>query len=100
MSAAEQAKYATPPEVLQRLAILNEEYERRFTGLRYITFVAGRTRAQIVDEMEDSMNIRRGSNISGEEPSPLGPGDELWESELSRAIDDIGRIAQDRAKKL
>lgn len=34
LSAAEQAKYATPPEVLQRLAILNEEYERRFRGLR------------------------------------------------------------------
>jgi 2-oxo-4-hydroxy-4-carboxy--5-ureidoimidazoline (OHCU) decarboxylase len=34
LSAAEQAKYATPPEVLERLKVLNQEYERRFTGLR------------------------------------------------------------------
>jgi 2-oxo-4-hydroxy-4-carboxy--5-ureidoimidazoline (OHCU) decarboxylase len=34
LSAAEQAKYATPPEVLERLQVLNTEYERRFQGLR------------------------------------------------------------------
>ncbi len=34
LSAAEQAKHATPPEVLERLQVLNAEYERRFTGLR------------------------------------------------------------------
>jgi 2-oxo-4-hydroxy-4-carboxy--5-ureidoimidazoline (OHCU) decarboxylase len=34
LSAVEQAKYATPPEVLERLQVLNQEYERRFTGLR------------------------------------------------------------------
>lgn len=34
LSAAEQSKYATPPEVLERLRVLNQEYERRFEGLR------------------------------------------------------------------
>jgi len=34
LSAAEQAKQATPPEVLERLQVLNQEYERRFPGLR------------------------------------------------------------------
>jgi hypothetical protein len=34
MSAAEQARYATPPEVLERLAVLNQEYERVYPGLR------------------------------------------------------------------
>lgn len=34
LSAQEQAKYATPQHVLQRLAYLNAEYERRYPGLR------------------------------------------------------------------
>ena len=34
LSAQEQTKLATPHEVLQRLAYLNEEYERRYPGLR------------------------------------------------------------------
>ncbi|PVG03112.1 hypothetical protein CPB86DRAFT_695443 [Serendipita vermifera] len=100
LSAAEQAKYATPPEVLERLRVLNMEYERRFPGLRYITFVAGRTRAQIVQEMEELMELKENRQPNGETPIPLSPGDEQWEAELKRAIDDIGRIANDRASKL
>ncbi|QRW17144.1 glucose-6-phosphate isomerase [Rhizoctonia solani] len=50
LSAAEQAKHATPPEVLERLKELNEAYEKRYPGLVYITFVNGRTRADIVPE--------------------------------------------------
>lgn len=34
LSAAEQARFATPPEVLERLRVLNVEYERRYQGLR------------------------------------------------------------------
>ena len=34
LSAQEQAKQATPHDVLQRLAYLNDEYERRYPGLR------------------------------------------------------------------
>ncbi|KAG8834753.1 hypothetical protein FRC17_007259 [Serendipita sp. 399] len=100
LSAAEQAKYATPPAVLRRLEVLNAEYERRFQGLRYITFVAGRTRAQIVEEMERFMNIAPGLEHDETSPKAIGPGDGAWEAELERAIDDIGRIAQDRASKL
>ncbi|KAG8758096.1 hypothetical protein FRC14_000780 [Serendipita sp. 396] len=100
LSAAEQAKYATPPTVLKRLEILNAEYERRFEGLRYITFVACRTRAQIAEEMEQLMGISPEDQLDGSSPKPLGPGDDLWEAELKRAIGDIGRIAQDRASKV
>jgi 2-oxo-4-hydroxy-4-carboxy--5-ureidoimidazoline (OHCU) decarboxylase len=34
LSAAEQARSATSPEVLERLRVLNIEYERRYRGLR------------------------------------------------------------------
>lgn len=100
LSAAEQAKYATPPEVLERLRVLNQEYERRFEGLRYITFVAGRTRAQIAQEMERALGLTEGEMPNEEAALRLGPGDEVWEQELTRAIEDIGRIAQDRATKM
>ena len=37
----------TPPEVLRRLATLNEEYEQKF-GFRFVVFVHGRSRAELV----------------------------------------------------
>ncbi|TFY58200.1 hypothetical protein EVG20_g8244, partial [Dentipellis fragilis] len=52
LSAAEQAARATPPEVLERLGVLNAAYEARYEGLRYITFVNGRSRKEIMGEME------------------------------------------------
>jgi hypothetical protein len=61
--------------------------------------VAGRTRAHIVQEMEGVLDLPAGEQPDGMSPYPLGPGDKDWESELTRAIDDIGRIAQDRASK-
>ena len=48
LSAQEQAAKATPPEVLARLAHLNTCYENHYPGLIYITFVNGRSRAQIM----------------------------------------------------
>ncbi|CAG8596194.1 10402_t:CDS:2 [Acaulospora colombiana] len=101
LSAAEQAKYATPPEVLERLRVLNIERHLCMALIQVssITFVAGRTRAQIVQEMEESMELKENRQPNSETPAPLGPGDEQWEAELKRAIDDIGRIANDRASK-
>ncbi|KAI0292291.1 OHCU decarboxylase-domain-containing protein [Russula brevipes] len=47
LSASEQAAHATPPE----------EYERRYPGLRYITFVNGRSRKMIMEEMEEKLGM-------------------------------------------
>ncbi|KAH7335233.1 Oxo-4-hydroxy-4-carboxy-5-ureidoimidazoline decarboxylase, partial [Rhizoctonia solani] len=89
LSAAEQAKHATPPEVLERLKGLNEAYEKRYPGLVYITFVNGRTRAEIVPEMEEA--------IAGD---PVEVGGEEWTKELRRALMDVGKIAKSRLSKL
>ncbi len=61
LSAQEQGATATvdstPPEVLGRLRHLNACYEAQYPGLRYITFVNGRSRAAIAREMEDVLGI-------------------------------------------
>ncbi|TQV94399.1 hypothetical protein V2A60_002569 [Cordyceps javanica] len=52
-SAAEQAKLGGESEVLARL---NREYEQRFPGLRYVVFVNGRGRPEIMDDMKARMD--------------------------------------------
>jgi 2-oxo-4-hydroxy-4-carboxy--5-ureidoimidazoline (OHCU) decarboxylase len=89
LSAAEQARHATPPEILKRLKELNEAYEKRYPGLVYITFVNGRTRADIVPEMEKA--------TVGD---PVEVGGENWLKELKRAVEDVGKIAKSRLGKL
>ncbi|HTI06736.1 MAG TPA: 2-oxo-4-hydroxy-4-carboxy-5-ureidoimidazoline decarboxylase [Gemmatimonadales bacterium] len=42
---------ATPPDVLRRLAVLNEEYEAKF-GFRFVVFVNRRTKEAIVPVLE------------------------------------------------
>ncbi|KAG8754958.1 hypothetical protein FRC12_011044 [Ceratobasidium sp. 428] len=105
LSAAEQASKATPPAVLARLAHLNALYERRYPGLVYITYVAGRSRAEIVPEMEKALGI--GSALDGKEKEPpvetiepVEVGGEAWTKELNRAVVDVGRIAKGRLDKM
>jgi 2-oxo-4-hydroxy-4-carboxy--5-ureidoimidazoline (OHCU) decarboxylase len=95
---------STSPEVLERLVQLNALYERRYPGLRYITFVNGRSRAAIMTEMEDFLGVGH-SSVLDESPivthwEPVEVGGEEWRSELNRAIIDIGRIANSRLKSL
>ncbi|KAI0629258.1 OHCU decarboxylase-domain-containing protein [Trametes polyzona] len=103
LSAQEQAAKATPPEVLARLAHLNAYYERRYPGLVYITFVNGRSRAEVKDEMEDALGLEH--SLSPDEP-PLDSavsvevGSEEWHKELERAVEDVGKIAKSRLKTL
>ncbi|KAK0467236.1 Oxo-4-hydroxy-4-carboxy-5-ureidoimidazoline decarboxylase, partial [Desarmillaria tabescens] len=90
---------ATPPEVLARLAHLNACYEKKYPGLIYITFVNGRTRAAIAEEMEDKLGI--GHSLSLDDPvlvdiEPVTVGSPSWISELDRAVVDIGLIAKSR----
>lgn len=115
MSAAEQGQIVqnrttallvpTPPDVLARLEFLNIVYERRYPGLVYITFVNGRSRAQICDEMEKKLAAE------GELPDAYEPGylegitpwdvtSDAWLNELDRATEDVGKIAKSRLGKL
>lgn len=103
LSAKEQAAAATPPEILARLAHLNACYEHRYPGLRYITFVNGRSRGMIKEEMEDILGISR--STSPDEPDlasldTVQVGGEVWEAELERAMRDVGRIAKSRLSAL
>ncbi|KAJ3477220.1 hypothetical protein NLI96_g10617 [Meripilus lineatus] len=103
LSSKEQASVETPPQVLARLEHLNACYEFRFPGLRYITFVNGRTRAQIMEEMEDKLRIPR--SLSPQEPEvesvgKVSIGGEEWISELERAVEDIASIARARLAAL
>ncbi|KAL0060420.1 hypothetical protein AAF712_012789 [Marasmius tenuissimus] len=93
----------TPPEVLNRLAHLNTCYEKRYPGLRYIIFVNGRSRAAVAEALEDQLELAH--SLSSDEPTldaieAVEIGGEEWSSELKRAVEDVGRIAQSRLKTL
>ena len=101
LSAREQAAVATPPQVLARLEHLNACYERCYPGLRYITFVNGRSRATIKDEMEDKLGLAR--SLSSKEPAVsslkvISKEDKRWKKELERAVGDVGKIAESRVR--
>jgi 2-oxo-4-hydroxy-4-carboxy--5-ureidoimidazoline (OHCU) decarboxylase len=64
----------------EELAMLNELYEQRF-GFRYVIFVAGRPRDEIVPLLEHALVNDR-------------------EVELRRAVDDAIYIAGDRLRRL
>lgn len=92
------------------LAHLNSVYEAVWPGLRFITFVAGRSRAVIVNEMEEKIGIPTSpqplpDNFPTREPA-LGSstvkqltrekyGDE-WKKECDRALIDVWRIGHAR----
>lgn len=93
----------TPPQVLARLAHLNACYEHVYPGLRYITFVNGRSRAVVAEEIEDKLRITH--SLSPDQPSvesfpPVEKHSHVWREELDRAVEDVGRIAQSRLAKL
>ncbi|KAI5967301.1 hypothetical protein CANMA_003121 [Candida margitis] len=79
---AEEQKKLGSEEMQKRLAELNERYEKTFPGLRYVVFVNGRSRDEIIVNMEE--RIRR-NDIA------------LERSEAFQAMCDI---ALDRAAKL
>ncbi|KAF7317912.1 OHCU-decarbox domain-containing protein [Mycena kentingensis (nom. inval.)] len=94
------AALPTPPEVLARLAHLNACYERVYPNLRYITFVNGRSRAEIALEMEDFLGIPH--SLSPDSPAvdtfvSIESDSTQWLAELDRAVQDVGRIAKSRA---
>jgi 2-oxo-4-hydroxy-4-carboxy-5-ureidoimidazoline decarboxylase len=64
----------------EELAMLNDIYERQF-GFRYVVFVAGRSKAEIVPLLEHALRNDR-------------------DAELRRALDDAVDIAADRLARL
>ncbi|KAA8910501.1 Oxo-4-hydroxy-4-carboxy-5-ureidoimidazoline decarboxylase [Sphaerosporella brunnea] len=82
-SQAEQKSLAVAdPDEAGRLLELNDEYERTFPGMRYVVFVAGRSRPVIMQNMKE--RIARGD----------------IEAEKKEAIEAMRDIAKDRAAKL
>ncbi len=65
-------------EVARRLHELNDAYEAKF-GFRFVVFVAGRARAEIVPVLEESIAADR-------------------DAELRRGLDDVVSIAEDRLR--
>lgn len=100
LSRQEQAAKVVPPEVLARLEVLNGVYEKRYPGLRYITFVNGRSRAEVRDEMEAVLGVEEVGGSAVEDVSPVEVGGKAWMEELDRAIVDVGRIAKSRLRAL
>jgi len=105
LSAKEQATVATPSEVLARLGHLNSLYEERYPGLRYVIFVDGRSRAEIIPLIEQKLGIALLEGDKLDYPSiesiiPLLMTDEEWKVELDRAVADVGKIAKSRLQKL
>jgi OHCU decarboxylase len=64
------------PAVLTELAYLNQVYEEKF-GFRFVAFVAGRSREQLLDELRERLARTR-------------------EEELETGIHELVAIAQDR----
>ena len=69
----------TPPEVLRRLAVLNEEYEQKF-GFRFVIFVNGRSKEAILPVLETRLRGAR-------------------DEERRTALHEVLAIAEDRLKR-
>ncbi|KAH8425302.1 2-oxo-4-hydroxy-4-carboxy-5-ureidoimidazoline decarboxylase [Aspergillus melleus] len=83
LSKQEQARLnAGTEELAEKLAHLNAEYEEKFPGLRFVTFVNGRSREEIMPEMRRRID-RADADREVEE--------------IIQAMCDIGK---DRARKL
>ena len=65
---------------LQALAAMNEEYERTF-GFRFVVFVAGRSKAEIVPVLRERLRRTR-------------------EEELATGVDEFLAIARDRLERI
>ncbi|QLL31615.1 hypothetical protein HG536_0B04790 [Torulaspora globosa] len=71
-----------PAEIREKLAELNEDYEQAYPGLRFVVFVNGRSRSEIIKVMQE--RIASGNS---------------WFGEVDIAINELCCIALDRVKK-
>ncbi|KAL6928458.1 hypothetical protein ACO0SA_003198 [Hanseniaspora valbyensis] len=70
-------------EIKEALIDLNNKYEKKYKGLRFVCFVNGRDRVEIIQEMKQILQ-----------------SENTWLQECQRAINAMCDIALDRAKKL
>ncbi|KAJ0425484.1 Oxo-4-hydroxy-4-carboxy-5-ureidoimidazoline decarboxylase [Aspergillus carlsbadensis] len=83
LSKKEQSQLSTGAEdQAEKLRLLNAEYEEKFPGLRFVTFVNGRSRDDIMEEMRARIDRRDGDR------------------EVEETIQAMCDIAKDRARKL
>lgn len=95
-SAAEQANLQGEGE---ELAKLNQEYEEKFPGLRYVVFVNGRGRPEIMENMRE--RISRGDfDKEVEAALQVCAHDLLHSQAVTDPHQAMCDIAKDRAKKL
>jgi 2-oxo-4-hydroxy-4-carboxy--5-ureidoimidazoline (OHCU) decarboxylase len=99
---------------ISSLAHLNALYNSVYPGLRFITFVNGRSRAEIVNVIEDAVGIPRSPEpLPDEYPvnTPALDSDEIrrlrrdpvsaeWRTECDRAVGDVWLIAKARIRGL
>ncbi|WVO17435.1 hypothetical protein L204_105127 [Cryptococcus depauperatus] len=98
----------TPEKTLDRLAHLNQVYCKVYPGLRYITFVNGRTKAQIIPEFESTLGLSASPNdpywpaIESEVvlEKIQRPEEEGWRRECERGLRDVWLIGKARLKAL
>ncbi|BGP21752.1 OHCU decarboxylase protein [Rhodotorula toruloides] len=108
--APQAGQQATPAQVLKRLQVLNSLYEDAFPGLRFITFVNGRSRAEIVPELESLLSLSLPPPTASEAEPRLSDvrkqlrispaGSKPWRDELKRGLRDMWLIAKSRAEKM
>lgn len=80
-SAQSQAEQAQLQGQGQQLARLNEEYEARFPGLRYVIFVNGRGRDEIMRDMRDRMEH---GTLEGERERAIQVSGLAWHNDRGR----------------
>ncbi|KAJ1022580.1 hypothetical protein NDA16_003569 [Ustilago loliicola] len=91
------------PATLEKLARLNAIYEAKYPGLRFVTYVAGRSRAAVAEELaallgDKTASLKSASDLPKSEVRAEGTDE--WQAELDRASDALWEIAVDRAGKL
>lgn len=101
---------AVGSKLTRSLKQLNSLYSQAFPDLTFITFVNGRPRSEIVNEMERKIGLP-------ESPKPLPDsfdcssttvdpklvrkkGSREWEEECDRDVNDVWRIARSRLRTL
>lgn len=88
------------PTVLMHL---NTIYEQRYPTLRYVTFVAGRPRSAIAEELSALLGSKLASLTPGAkltESDVVPAGSAAWKAELERGEEALWEIAASRAVKL
>jgi len=84
----------TDPEILVRLEQLNTIYETVYPQLRYVTFVNGRSRSEIVKEME-SFLVKSIEFSNDDRQKAID-----YRMELARGISEVFKIAKSRLKTM